>query len=99
MDIGTGQAMEGWHGGMRPGRASHFTATTMPPSTRYRDPLFGATIPVPQSRAGLWIDGSPASPDAAIAVQTHVNGEIWKGIGVAGPFALAFWIFIAWLLV
>lgn len=99
MHIGRAQAMQGWHGGMRAGGASHFTATTMPPSTRYKDQLLGATIPVPQSRAGLWIDGSPASPAAAIAVQTHVDGAIWKGIGVAAPFALAIWAFIAWLLV
>ena len=99
MQIGKGVAMEGWHGGMRAWGASPFTATTMPPSTRYRDQLLGATIPVPQSEAGLWIDGSLARPDAAIAIQTHVDGAIWKGICVAAPFSLAFWIFIAALLV
>jgi hypothetical protein len=97
MHIGKGAAMEGWHGGMRAGGPSHFTATTVPPSTRYRDPLLGATIPVPQSPVGPWIDGSPATPDATIAVQTHVDGAIWKGICIASPIGLAFWIFIAWL--
>jgi hypothetical protein len=99
MHIGKGVAMEGWHGGMRAGGASHFMAPTMAPSTRYRDPLLGATIPALRSRAGLWIDGPPASLDATIAVQTHVDGAIWKGVCIAAPIGLAFWIFIAWLLV
>ena len=71
----------------------------MPPSARYRDQLLGAAIPMPPSPAGRGIDGSPASPHAAIAIQTQVDGAIWKGLCVAAPFALAFWTFIAWLLI
>ena len=99
MHIGEAKAMADWHGGARADRISHFAVTTMPPSTRHRDALLGATIALPQFRAGLCTDGLSAGPAAAITVQTHVGGAIWKGLSIAAPAGLTFWIFIIWLLI